>query len=58
MPVAHRADGLPTGVQLVGPACSDRTLLAVAEYLAPLPGEMAESVIGPWTGCPLWRRRR
>ncbi|MFD8260190.1 hypothetical protein ACFV19_14925 [Streptomyces griseoluteus] len=38
MPIAHRADGLPIGVQLVGPAYSDRTLLVMAEHLVPLLG--------------------
>ncbi|MGW0770642.1 amidase family protein [Streptomyces sp. NPDC002676] len=31
MPLAHSADGLPIGVQLIGPAYSDRILLAMAE---------------------------
>ncbi|MFE4546495.1 amidase family protein [Streptomyces sp. NPDC056785] len=35
VPVAQTADGLPTGVQLVGPAYSDRTLLMMAEHLVP-----------------------
>ncbi|MGW3937455.1 amidase family protein [Streptomyces sp. NBC_00024] len=34
MPVARNADGLPIGVQLVGPTYSDRNLLALAEDLA------------------------
>ncbi|MBK3634594.1 amidase, partial [Streptomyces sp. MBT97] len=33
MPLAHSADGLPIGVQLIGPAYSDRILLAMAERL-------------------------
>ncbi|MEU6553706.1 amidase family protein [Streptomyces sp. NPDC046915] len=33
MPLARSADGLPIGVQLVGPAYSDRILLAMAEHL-------------------------
>ncbi|MFF7645079.1 amidase family protein [Streptomyces canus] len=36
MPVARNASGLPIGVQLVGPAHSDRTLLAMAEDLGSL----------------------
>ncbi|WP_260255945.1 amidase family protein [Streptomyces sp. 840.1] len=38
MLVAHGADGLPIGVQLVGPSYSDRTLVAMAEHLVPLLG--------------------
>ncbi|MET8615673.1 amidase family protein [Streptomyces misionensis] len=34
LPVGRNADGLPVGVQLVGPAYSDRHLLALAEHLA------------------------
>ncbi|MGW2046266.1 amidase family protein [Streptomyces sp. NPDC001858] len=45
VPVARSADGLPIGVQLVGPAYSDRILLATAEHLASLLGEMHEGVI-------------
>ncbi|MFC5218848.1 amidase family protein [Streptomyces coerulescens] len=41
VPVARNVDGLPIGVQLVGPAYSDRTLLAMAEDLASLLGETA-----------------
>ncbi|MFJ8957699.1 amidase family protein [Streptomyces sp. NPDC102381] len=44
MPVARTADGLPIGVQLVGPTSSDRTLLALAEYLASLLGGMAAGI--------------
>ncbi|MYQ48764.1 amidase [Streptomyces sp. SID4985] len=33
VPVGRNADGLPMGVQLVGPAHADRTLLAMAEDL-------------------------
>lgn len=36
VPVARNVDGLPIGVQFVGPAYSDRTLLALAEHLASL----------------------
>ncbi|MET9818141.1 MULTISPECIES: amidase family protein [unclassified Streptomyces] len=50
MPIAHGADGLPIGVQLVGPAYSDRTLLVMAEHLAPLLGGTAEGVIAPRSG--------
>ncbi|WP_280641309.1 amidase family protein, partial [Streptomyces afghaniensis] len=50
MPIAHGADGLPIGVQLVGPAYSDRTLLVMAEQLALLLGGTAEGVIAPWSG--------
>ncbi|WGD44816.1 amidase family protein [Streptomyces cathayae] len=38
VPVAQNVDGLPIGVQLVGPAYSDPTLLAMAEVLASLLG--------------------
>ncbi|MFF4020632.1 amidase family protein [Streptomyces sp. NPDC001843] len=48
VPIARNANGLPIGVQLVGPTYADQTLLAVAEYMAPLLGEMAVGVIGPW----------
>ncbi|MGI5438776.1 amidase family protein [Streptomyces shenzhenensis] len=41
MPVARNADGLPIGVQLVGPTYSDRNLIALAEDLASLLGGMA-----------------
>lgn len=41
MPVARNADGLPIGVQLVGPTYSDRNLLALAEDLASLLGGTA-----------------
>lgn len=41
MPVARNADGLPIGVQLVGPPYSDRNLLALAEDLASLLGGTA-----------------
>lgn len=44
MPVARNADGLPIGVQLVGPTYSDRTLLALAEYLASLLGGTAPAI--------------
>ncbi|MGC0400324.1 amidase [Streptomyces sp. SAI-126] len=50
MPTTRGADGLPIGVQLVGPAYADRTLLVVAEQLAPLLGGTAESLIAPWSG--------
>ncbi|MEU3551931.1 amidase family protein [Streptomyces longwoodensis] len=50
MPAARSADGLPIGVQLVGPAYADRSLLALAEHLAPLLGGTAEGVIGSWSG--------
>ncbi|WP_329407218.1 amidase family protein [Streptomyces sp. NBC_00704] len=50
MPISHGADGLPIGVQLVGPAYSDRTLLVMAEHLAPLLGGTVEGVIAPWSG--------
>ncbi|MEW2620935.1 amidase family protein [Streptomyces sp. NPDC048106] len=36
VPVARTAEGLPISVQLVGPAYSDRLLLALAEDLMPL----------------------
>jgi amidase len=36
VPVARNAEGVPIGVQLVGPAYSDRSLLAMAEELLPL----------------------
>ncbi|RZU14314.1 amidase family protein [Streptomyces sp. BK239] len=45
VPVARNANGLPIGVQLVGPTYSDRTLIVVAEYLAPLLRGMAEGAI-------------
>ncbi|MGW3341323.1 amidase family protein [Streptomyces sp. NPDC001009] len=35
VPVGRNTDGLPVGVQLVGPAYADRTLLGVAESLRP-----------------------
>ncbi|MFJ4007376.1 amidase family protein [Streptomyces sp. NPDC090023] len=39
VPVGRSAEGLPMGVQLVGPAYADRTLLAMAEELmSPLAG--------------------
>lgn len=38
VPVAQNVDGLPIGVQLVGPAYSDPTLLATAEVLSSLLG--------------------
>lgn len=38
LPVARNAEGLPIGVQLVGPTYSDRLLLALAEELASLLG--------------------
>ncbi|SBT90988.1 amidase [Streptomyces sp. DI166] len=41
VPVGRNADGLPIGVQLVGPAHADRTLLAMAEDLTSLLGEAA-----------------
>ncbi|MFI8888572.1 amidase family protein [Streptomyces sp. NPDC053813] len=44
VPVARNVDGLPIGVQLVGPNYTDRTLLALAEYLASLLGGMAEGI--------------
>ncbi|GAA3500799.1 amidase [Streptomyces prasinosporus] len=44
MPVARNADGLPIGVQLVGPAYSDRNLLALAEDLASLLGGTAGGI--------------
>ncbi|QNE74493.1 amidase family protein [Streptomyces finlayi] len=44
VPVARSADGLPIGVQLVGPNYSDLTLLALAEYLASLLGGMAMGI--------------
>ncbi|MEU4007187.1 amidase family protein [Streptomyces pseudogriseolus] len=47
MPIAHGVDGLPIGVQLVGPAYTDRTLLMMAEHLVPLLGGTAEGVIAP-----------
>ncbi|MCX4393251.1 amidase family protein [Streptomyces sp. NBC_01767] len=48
MPLGRSADGLPIGVQLVGPAHEDRTLLVVAECLASLLG--AEGVTPSWSG--------
>ncbi|WP_033306494.1 amidase family protein [Streptomyces iakyrus] len=44
MPVARNADGLPIGVQLVGPTYSDRNLLALAEDLASLLGGTAGGI--------------
>ncbi|MET8952054.1 amidase family protein [Streptomyces sp. NPDC004533] len=44
VPVARNAEGLPIGVQLVGPMYSDRALLAAAEYLASLFGEADEGI--------------
>ncbi|MBC9723803.1 amidase family protein [Streptomyces sp. TRM68367] len=44
MPVARNADGLPIGVQLVGPTYSDRILLALAEDLASLLGGTAGGI--------------
>ncbi|MEU6229785.1 amidase family protein [Streptomyces sp. NPDC047042] len=44
VPVAWNAEGLPIGVQLVGPMYSDRSLLAVAEFLASLLGGAAEGI--------------
>ncbi|MFJ8982754.1 amidase family protein [Streptomyces sp. NPDC102282] len=41
VPVTRNVDGLPIGVQLVGPAYSDRTLLALAEHLSSLLGGVA-----------------
>ncbi|MFG3078280.1 amidase family protein [Streptomyces sp. NPDC048225] len=41
VPVGRNADGLPIGVQLVGPAHADRTLLAMAEDLMSPLGEAA-----------------
>ncbi|MFF8925869.1 amidase family protein [Streptomyces longwoodensis] len=45
MPAARSADGLPIGVQLVGPAYSERSLLVMAEHLAPLLDGTAGGVI-------------
>ncbi|MEU7406345.1 amidase family protein [Streptomyces sp. NPDC044948] len=50
IPITHGADGLPIGVQLVGPPYSDRTLLVMAEHLATLLGGTVESVSAPWGG--------
>ncbi|MFE6548236.1 amidase family protein [Streptomyces sp. NPDC057746] len=44
VPVARNAEGLPIGVQLVGPMYSDRTLIAMAECLASPLGEVAGAV--------------
>ncbi|MEU0097261.1 amidase family protein [Streptomyces sp. NPDC006267] len=44
VPVARNVDGLPIGVQLVGPAYSDRTLLALAEHLASLLGGVSVGI--------------
>ncbi|MEK8146300.1 amidase family protein [Streptomyces sp. M10(2022)] len=44
VPVARNVDGLPIGVQFVGPAYSDRTLLALAEHLASLLGGVAVGI--------------
>ncbi|MEU1528047.1 amidase family protein [Streptomyces fagopyri] len=44
VPVTRNAEGLPIGVQLVGPMYSDRVLLVAAEYLASLLGEAAEGI--------------
>ncbi|MEV7242732.1 amidase family protein [Streptomyces sp. NPDC093248] len=44
VPVVRNAEGLPIGVQLVGPMYSDRALLAAAEYLASLLGEADEGI--------------
>ncbi|MGZ0198776.1 amidase family protein [Streptomyces sp. RM1] len=41
VPVGRSADGLPIGVQFVGPAHADRTLLAMAEDLTSPLGEAA-----------------
>ncbi|MCX2928044.1 amidase family protein [Streptomyces sp. NEAU-W12] len=50
MPFARGAEGLPIGVPLVGPAYADRSLLALAERLAPLLKGTAEGVIAPRSG--------
>ncbi|MFE6164889.1 amidase family protein [Streptomyces sp. NPDC056486] len=44
VPVGRNVDGLPLGVQLVGPAYSERTLLALAEYLALRQGGVTEGI--------------
>ncbi len=36
IPVMHGPKGLPVGVTLVGPRCSDARLLAIAKALAPI----------------------
>ncbi|MET8723813.1 amidase family protein [Streptomyces misionensis] len=47
MPLGRNTDGLPIGVQLVGPAYADRTLLLMAEHLASQLGTEAEGVMAP-----------
>ncbi|MFJ4973039.1 amidase family protein [Streptomyces sp. NPDC088755] len=42
MPFGRSTDGLPIGIQLVGPAYADRTLLVMAEHLSSLLGAEAE----------------
>jgi amidase len=44
VPVAMNAEGLPIGVQLIGPMYSDRTLLAMAECLASPSGDAAGAI--------------
>jgi allophanate hydrolase len=39
VPAAPRADGLPAGVTLIGPAGADQLLAAAAETLLPMPGQ-------------------
>ena len=50
MPLGRNTDGLPIGVQLVGPAYADRTLLLMAEHLASQLGTEAEGVMAPRSG--------
>ncbi|MGW7693455.1 hypothetical protein ACWGMA_32145 [Streptomyces asiaticus] len=58
MPFARSAEGFPIGVQLVGPAYADRSLLAAGRAPGTLLRGTAEGVIAPWTGWPLRRRCR
>jgi allophanate hydrolase len=50
VPAGFRANGLPFGVSLIGPAFSDEALLAVADRFHPEPGPHAELLTHP-PGC-------